>query len=135
MSPQPMGQEPKEEGPAEEAPEEDTKPADLEPLAAYPDQNKRKLQIFEVDGYLRLRADYMHNFFLGEGYTAVSADPAGRRQRAVRPAALPRAARVRAARRRAAPAIMNSVREQPGQRRAPTRTSAAPTCACASSRR
>jgi uncharacterized protein (TIGR04551 family) len=70
MNPQqPMGQEPKEEGPAEEAPEEDTKPADLEPLGGYADQNKRKLQIFEVDGYLRLRADYMHNFFLGEGYS------------------------------------------------------------------
>ena len=64
-------QEPKEEGPAEEAPEEDQKPADLEPLGGYPDQNKRKLQIFEVDGYLRLRADYMHNFFLGEGYTRI----------------------------------------------------------------
>jgi uncharacterized protein (TIGR04551 family) len=74
MGPQPPmgGQEPKEEGPAEEAPEEDNKPADLEPLAGYPDQNRRKLQIFEVDGYLRLRADYMHNFFMGEGYSAVS---------------------------------------------------------------
>jgi uncharacterized protein (TIGR04551 family) len=73
MGPQPgMGQEPKEEGPAEEAPEEDQKPADLEPLGGYPDQNKRKLQIFEVDGYLRLRADYMHNFFLGEGYTNIA---------------------------------------------------------------
>ncbi|HVU49616.1 MAG TPA: TIGR04551 family protein [Polyangia bacterium] len=65
-------QEPKEEGPAEEAPEEDQKPADLEPLPGYPEQNKRKLQIFEVDGYLRLRADYMHNFFLGEGYTHIT---------------------------------------------------------------
>jgi uncharacterized protein (TIGR04551 family) len=73
MGPQPgMGQEPKEEGPAEEAPEEAEKPADLEPLGGYPDQSKRKLQIFEVDGYLRVRADYMHNFFLGEGYTAIA---------------------------------------------------------------
>jgi uncharacterized protein (TIGR04551 family) len=73
MGPQPGmgGQEPKEEGPAEEAPEEAEKPADLEPLGGYPDQSKRKLQIFEVDGYLRLRADYMHNFFLGEGYTGI----------------------------------------------------------------
>jgi uncharacterized protein (TIGR04551 family) len=71
MNPQqPMGQEPKEEGPAEEAPEEETKPADLEPLGGYPDQNKRKLQIFEIDGYLRTRVDYMHNFFLGQGYTS-----------------------------------------------------------------
>ncbi|HEX4404421.1 MAG TPA: TIGR04551 family protein [Polyangia bacterium] len=67
---QPMQNE-KEEGPAEEAPEEETRPADLAPLPGYPEQNKRKLQIFEVDGYLRLRADYMHNFFLGEGYTSL----------------------------------------------------------------
>jgi uncharacterized protein (TIGR04551 family) len=76
-----MGQEPKEEGPAEEAPEEEEKPADLEPLAGYPDQNKRKLQIFEVDGYLRLRADYMHNFFLGTGYTHIQSTlPGGANQ-------------------------------------------------------
>jgi uncharacterized protein (TIGR04551 family) len=71
MTPQPAGGEPKEEGPAEEAPEEDARPADLEPLAAYTDQNKRKLQIFEVDGYMRVRADYMHNFFLGQGYSSL----------------------------------------------------------------
>jgi uncharacterized protein (TIGR04551 family) len=72
MSPPPQaGQEPKEEGPAEEAPDEGAHPTDLEPLQGYPDQSKRKLQIFEVDGYLRLRADYMHDFFLGQGYTAV----------------------------------------------------------------
>jgi uncharacterized protein (TIGR04551 family) len=72
MGPAPSPQEPKEEGPAEEAPEEDNKPTDLEPLAGYPEQAKRKLQIFEVDGYLRLRADYMHDFFLGQGYTSVN---------------------------------------------------------------
>ncbi|HEY2729534.1 MAG TPA: TIGR04551 family protein [Polyangia bacterium] len=71
MGAPPTGQEPKEEGPAEEAPEEAARPTDLEPLAGYPEQNKRKLQIFEVDGYLRLRADYMHNFFLGQGYSAL----------------------------------------------------------------
>jgi hypothetical protein len=76
-----MGQEPKEEGPAEEAPEEEARPSDQEPLAGYTDQNKRKLQIFEVDGYLRLRTDYMHNFFMGQGYTALrgSSPTAGRR--------------------------------------------------------
>jgi uncharacterized protein (TIGR04551 family) len=71
MTPQPAGGEPKEEGPAEEAPEEDARPSDLEPLTGYPDQSKRKMQIFEVDGYLRLRADYMHNFFLGQGYSSL----------------------------------------------------------------
>jgi uncharacterized protein (TIGR04551 family) len=69
--PAPMGQEPKDEGPAEEAPADETRPSDQEPLAGYPDQNRRKLQIFEVDGYLRLRSDYMHNFFLGQGYSNV----------------------------------------------------------------
>jgi uncharacterized protein (TIGR04551 family) len=63
------GQE-KEEGPAEEAPEE-ARPTDLEPLPGYADQGKRKLQIFELNGYLRLRSDYMVDFFLGQGYTTV----------------------------------------------------------------
>ncbi len=29
------------------------------------------MQIFELDGYLRLRDDYMHDFFLGHGYSHV----------------------------------------------------------------
>ncbi len=69
MQPPPSGQnQEKEEGPAEEAPEEN-RPADLEPLTAYPEQNRRKMQIFEIDGYIRLRSDYMHDFFLGLGYS------------------------------------------------------------------
>ncbi|HXJ23662.1 MAG TPA: TIGR04551 family protein [Polyangia bacterium] len=60
----------KEEGPAEEAPEEN-RPADLEPLTSYPEQNRRKMQIFELDGYIRLRSDFMHDFFLGLGYSNV----------------------------------------------------------------
>jgi uncharacterized protein (TIGR04551 family) len=70
--PAPMGQEPKEEGPAEEAPEEAARPSDQEPLSGYPEQSKRKLQIFEVDGYLRLRVDYLHNFAMDQGYTAAT---------------------------------------------------------------
>jgi len=61
------GQE-KEEGPAEEAPEEANRPSDLEPLSGYAEQSRRRMQIFELDGYLRLRSDYMHQFFLGQGY-------------------------------------------------------------------
>src|SRR6185295_13541467 len=57
----------KEEGPAEEAPEEN-RPSDLEPLSGYAEQGKHRMQIFELDGYLRLRTDYMHQFFLGQGY-------------------------------------------------------------------
>jgi uncharacterized protein (TIGR04551 family) len=71
--PAPMGQEPKEEGPAEEAPEEEARPSDQEPLSGYPDQNRRKLQILEIDGYLRLRVDYMHDFFMDQGYTPLRA--------------------------------------------------------------
>ena len=59
----------KEEGPAEEAPEEN-RPSDLEPLSGYAEQGRRRMQIFELDGYLRLRSDYMHQFFLGQGYYA-----------------------------------------------------------------
>jgi uncharacterized protein (TIGR04551 family) len=80
--PAPMGQEPKEEGPAEEAPEEATKPADEEPLPGYAEQGRRKIQVFELDGYLRLRTDYMHNFFLGQGYSSVqSTNPNGTLQK------------------------------------------------------
>jgi len=57
----------KEEGPAEEAPEEN-RPSDLEPLSGYAEQGKRRMQIFELDGYLRLRSDFMHQFFLGQSY-------------------------------------------------------------------
>jgi uncharacterized protein (TIGR04551 family) len=71
MGPNPMGQESKEEGPAEEAPAEDTRPGDQEPLSGYAEQSKRKLQIFELDGYLRTRVDYLHNLFMDQGYTRV----------------------------------------------------------------
>ena len=56
MQPPPPGAgQDKEEGPAEEAPEEN-RPADLEPLGSYAEQSKRRMQIFELDGYLRLRS-------------------------------------------------------------------------------
>ncbi|MES1207203.1 MAG: TIGR04551 family protein [Pseudomonadota bacterium] len=66
----PMGQQPKDEGPAQQAPEEPGQPSDLEPLGGYTDQNRRRAQMFEVDGYFRLRTDYMHNFNLGQGYSS-----------------------------------------------------------------
>jgi uncharacterized protein (TIGR04551 family) len=70
MQPPPSQNPEKEEGPAEAAPEEN-RPVDLEPLTSYPEQTKRKMQIFELGGYLRLRDDYMHDFFLGLGYSHV----------------------------------------------------------------
>ncbi|MBC8132855.1 MAG: hypothetical protein H7X95_07725, partial [Deltaproteobacteria bacterium] len=65
----PMGQQPKDEGPAQQAPEEPGQPSDLEPIGGYADQNRRRAQLFEIDGYFRLRTDYMHNFNLGQGYS------------------------------------------------------------------
>ncbi len=67
----PAGQEPKEEGPAEAAPEDEGRPSDLEPLGGYAEQSKKKMQIFEIDGYLRMRSDYLYNFNLGQGYTTM----------------------------------------------------------------
>ena len=74
--PPPGAHKEKEEGPAEEAPEE-TRPADLEPLSGYAEQNKRRMQIFELDGDLRLRTDWMHQFSLGQGYTSVPSGNVG----------------------------------------------------------
>ena len=92
-SPRPPGQNSeKEEGPAEEAPEEN-RPSDLEPLASYPEQSRRKMQIFEIDGYIRLRSDFMHDFFLGLGYSNI---PSGSQipSQTLRAAAVPGAARL-----------------------------------------
>jgi uncharacterized protein (TIGR04551 family) len=68
----PMGQESKEEGPAEAAPEDEGRPSDLEPLGGYAEQGKKKMQIFEIDGYMRMRSDYLYNFNLGQSYTAAA---------------------------------------------------------------
>ena len=65
----PMGQQQKEEGPAQQAPEEAGTPNQLEPLSELDDQRSRRTQIFELNGYLRLRTDYLHGFNLGQGYT------------------------------------------------------------------
>jgi uncharacterized protein (TIGR04551 family) len=67
----PAGQnQPKDEGPAQQAPEEPGAPTDLEPLGGYTEQSRRRTQLFEIDGYFRMRTDYMHNFNLSEGYTS-----------------------------------------------------------------
>jgi uncharacterized protein (TIGR04551 family) len=72
MGQPPMGgrqQQPKDEGPAQQAPEEPGQPSDLEPIGGYADQNKRRAQMFELDGYFRLRTDFMYNFNLSQGYS------------------------------------------------------------------
>jgi uncharacterized protein (TIGR04551 family) len=67
MGPQP-GEEPRDEGPAEEAPEEEEQPRDLEPLGAYAGQARRTAQVVEIDGYLRLRTDFLHKLHLDQTY-------------------------------------------------------------------
>lgn len=52
------------DGPAEAAPKDKQSLAPIVPVPAQP-RSKRRLQLFEFHGYLRLRADYNHNFNLG----------------------------------------------------------------------
>ncbi len=68
MGPQQPMDEPKEDGPAEAAPEEDERASDLAPLGGYASQQRRRTQIIELDGYLRLRTDFLHKLNLGQGY-------------------------------------------------------------------
>ena len=130
----PPAQNEKEEGPAEEAPEEN-RPTDLEPLSGYADQNKKKMQIFELNGYLRLRDDYMHDFFLGLGYSTVPSGSTapGTTNYGLPPFPVPLDC--------PSPANSTGVADLAGDRRQPrpelrdTRTSAAPTSVSAWSRR
>jgi uncharacterized protein (TIGR04551 family) len=86
MGQPPMGQQPKDEGPAQQAPEEPGQPSDLEPLGGYADQSKRRAQMFELDGYFRLRTDFMYNFNLSQGYSnKTSTDAAGGTQAGLPP--------------------------------------------------
>ncbi len=63
------GDAPKEDGPAETAPEEEeVRASDLEPLGGYAGQGRRRTQIIELDGYLRVRTDWLHKLNLGQGY-------------------------------------------------------------------
>lgn len=59
----------KEEGPAEKAPEEPGQPSDLEPVGGYAEQSRRRSQLFELDGYFRMRTDYLYNLSLSQGYS------------------------------------------------------------------
>ncbi len=64
----PPGDDAKTEGPAEEAPEEEQEPSDLTPLGGYPGQNRRSAQVFELDGYFRMRMDFFHKLHLDQTY-------------------------------------------------------------------
>src|SRR5688572_23403100 len=49
----------KKEGPAEEAPEDKEALRPIEPVPAQP-RRLRRVQLFDLHGYLRLRGDYFH---------------------------------------------------------------------------
>jgi uncharacterized protein (TIGR04551 family) len=58
-------EEPKKEGVAEKAPKEQTQLPTLPPLPPYPGQDVKKFEMMTLDGYFRVRANWMDNFHLG----------------------------------------------------------------------
>lgn len=69
MGPAPGPQKEKEEGPAEAAPEEEGKAAtEAEAETGYAGHKRRKTKIIDLDGYFRVRTNFLHNFSLGQGY-------------------------------------------------------------------
>jgi hypothetical protein len=77
MGQPPMGEDTKAEGPAEEAPEEEEKPTEIEPVGGYASQARRVRKVVEIDGYLRLRSDFFHQFDLGQAYSGNPGAPDG----------------------------------------------------------
>jgi uncharacterized protein (TIGR04551 family) len=61
----PMEEEPKAEGAAEKAPKEPGQLPTVPTLPAWPNQEHKKYQLFEIDGYFRLRTDWRSKFNLG----------------------------------------------------------------------
>jgi hypothetical protein len=60
----PAGKEDKKEGPAEAAPKDKGALTPVTPVPAQP-EGRRRLQLFELHGNLRMRADYFHRLDLG----------------------------------------------------------------------
>jgi hypothetical protein len=60
------GKKEKKEGPAEAAPKDKQALQPIEPVPAQP-RGLRQLQLFELHGYMRMRADYFHRLDLGMG--------------------------------------------------------------------
>src|SRR4051812_49842064 len=75
MGQPPMGEEPKEEGPAEESPEGEEKATEIEPIGGYAGQSRHVRKVVEIDGYFRLRADFLHQLDLGQGYAGTGNPP------------------------------------------------------------
>jgi len=58
-------EEPKKEGVAEKAPKEPSQLPTLPPLPPYPGQEQKKFEMFTLDGYFRMRANWLNDFNLG----------------------------------------------------------------------
>jgi uncharacterized protein (TIGR04551 family) len=61
----PGGTEEKEEGPAEAAPEQQAENPALQPLPAWPQQQQKQLQFFQLNGYIRFRSYLFHALNMG----------------------------------------------------------------------
>lgn len=73
----PHGGQDKDEGPAEEAPDAEQKaPAADDSDVGYLDQARRRTKIIEIDGYYRLRTDYLWKMNLDQGYNNSGTVPA-----------------------------------------------------------
>lgn len=65
----PHGGQDKDDGPAENAPDAEEKAPDAEESdVGYLDQARRRTKIIEIDGYYRLRTDYLWKMALDQGY-------------------------------------------------------------------
>jgi len=60
----PGGRADKKEGPAEEAPKDKEALRPIEPVAAQPER-QRRIMLFDLHGYMRMRGDYFHRLNLG----------------------------------------------------------------------
>lgn len=58
----------REEGPAEAAPDEDEREDENLPLQPLSEASRRRTQVVELDGYFRLRTDWLNQLHLGQGY-------------------------------------------------------------------
>jgi uncharacterized protein (TIGR04551 family) len=70
-------QQDKEEGPAENAPDAEEKtPAAKENESGYLEQARRRTKVVELDGYYRVRTDFLHKMNMDQGYNAAGPGPA-----------------------------------------------------------
>ena len=68
MRPPTQGGDDHTEGPAEAAPDQDKDDEENKPLAPLSEAARRRTQVLELDGYFRMRTDWLRNLHLGQGY-------------------------------------------------------------------